>query len=177
MIVAREKAEYYGLPEKPARSRRPRRGSVVRGMLRKERLALTGLVLLGFSCCLFIAFYYAQVLITGYRISMAEKELARLRVESHDLYAKVNQLASLENIEAIAVHELGMVKPQNDRIVIVEQAGPVGQQAVAGNNTEDGRAKAITLNDTKEEQQRGQNWLIKTFADMVGKLEASIQTG
>ncbi|TYO95922.1 cell division protein FtsL [Desulfallas thermosapovorans] len=177
MIVAREKTEYYGLPEKPSRSRRPRKGAAMRGLLRKERLALTGLVLLGFSCCLVIAFYYTQVLITGYRISMAEKELARLRVESHDLYTEVNQLASLENIEAIAVHELGMVKPQNDRIVIVEQAGPVKQQAVASNDAEDGQAETVTLNDPKEEQQRGQNWLIKTFADMVGKLEASIQTG
>lgn len=176
MIVAREKAEYYGLPEMPAQDKRIRRRPAVRGLLRKDRLALTGLVLLGFCCCLIIAFYYAQVLITGYRIGTAEKELARLRVESHDLYAEVNQLTSLENIEAIAVHQLGMIKPQNDRIVVVQEVSPAQQQMVANNEGDTGKAEADTLGRSVEKQQE-QNWLLRTFADMVVRLEASIQTG
>jgi cell division protein FtsL len=133
-------------------------------------------VLLSFCCCLIIACYYAQVLITGYRISTAEKELARLRVESHDLYARVNQLTSLENIEAIAVHKLGMVKPQNDRIVVVQQVSPVEQPTPATGVGGAGKAQTGIF-DNPAEKQREQNWLIRTFADMVGRLEASIQTG
>ncbi|AGL02988.1 cell division protein FtsL [Desulfoscipio gibsoniae] len=177
MIVAREKAEYYGLPEMPVQNKHMRRRQAVRGLLRKERLSLTGLVLLCFCCCAIIAFYYAQVLITGYQISTAEKELTRLRVESHDLYAKVNQLTSLENIEAIAVHKLGMVKPQNDRIVVIQQVNPVQQQTDIAINDDDAGKTLAVIPDRPEEKQREQNWLIRTFADMVGRLGASIQTG
>ncbi len=177
MIVARENAElnaeYYGLPELPAQERRVRRRQVVRGLPRRDQLALTGLVLLSFCCCVIVAYYYAQVLITGYRLNMAETELTRLRVESHDLYARVNQLTSLENIEAIAVHKLGMVKPQNDRIVIVQEASPVVNQADNGDTV---RGEASSP-DSFMAKQREQNWLIRTFADMVSLWEASIQTG
>ncbi|WP_347488338.1 cell division protein FtsL [Desulfoscipio sp. XC116] len=176
MIVAREKTEYYGLPEMPAQDKRIRRRPAVRGLLRKERLALTGLVLLGLCCCLIIAFYYAQVLITGYRIGTAEKELARLRVESHDLYAEVNQLTSLENIEAIAVHQLGMIEPQNDRIVVVREVNPAEQQTVVKKEGDTVKDQANALGHSTDKQ-REQNWLIRAFADMVGRLEASIQAG
>lgn len=177
MIVARENAElnaeYYGLPEQTIQEKRVRRRWAARGLPRRDRLALTGLVLLSFCCCVIVAYYYAQVLITGYRLIMTERELTRLRIESHDLYARVNQLTSLENIEAIAVHKLGMVKPQNDRIVIVQEVGPVVNQADNG-DTVKGEASSP---DSLMAKKREQNWLLRTFADMVSLWEASIQTG
>ncbi len=176
MIVAREKAEYYGLPEMPKQGRGARRRSKPRGLPRKDQLTLTGLVLLSFCCSMIVVFYFAQVLITGYRMNLAETELTKLRVESNDLYAKVNQLTSLENVEAIAVHKLGMVKPQNDRIVVVQEASPVINQAVAANDGDAGRAGSSSL-DRPVQKQREQNWLIRTFADMVSMWEASIQAG
>jgi len=175
LIVAREKSEYYGLSEVPKQGRGARRHSVARGLPRKDQLALTIFVLLSFCCCVVVAFYFAQVLITGYRINIAERELTRLRIESNDLYAQVNQLTSLENIEAIAVHKLGMVKPQNDRVVVVQETSPVEKQTVAVN---DGNTVGAGSNDAiSVQKQRGQNWLIRTFADMVSMWEASIKTG
>jgi cell division protein FtsL len=160
----------------PKQGRGARRRPAVRGLPRKDQLALTVLVLLNFCCCVIVAFYFAQVLLTGYRINIAERELTRLRIESNDLYGQVNQLTSLENVEAIAVHKLGMVKPQNDRIVVVQEASPVEKQTVAANDGNTGRAgsnaQAISV-----QKQRGPNWLIRTFADMVSMWEASIQAG
>lgn len=174
MIVARENEEYYyGLPEQqPELVKRVRRRSVTRGLPRRDQLALTGLVLLSFCCCVIVAYYYAQVLIIGYQLNTAEEELTRLRVESHDLYAQVNQLTSLENIEAIAVQRLGMVKPQNDRIVVVQEAAPVINQAEHGDTVQAGTGSP----DSSMVKQREQNWLLRTFADMVSVWEASIQT-
>jgi cell division protein FtsB len=175
LIVAREKAEYYGLPQLP-KEKRQTPGKQGLRLVRKERLALTGMVLLLFCSCMVIAFYYAQVLITGYRLNKAEQELALLRTESHDLYARVNQLSNLEYIEAVAVHRLGMVRPQNDRVVVVEAVEPAGQKPAAGTVAAGEPAKKDDR-ETAAGARREQNWVIRAFADMVGRLESSIRTG
>jgi len=175
LIVARERVEPYGLPENHRRPRR--RAAAAPGLLRRERLALTGMVLVFFCTCVIIAFYYTQVLITGYRLSSAKKELAQLRKESHDLYTKVQKLSSLENIERIAVHKLGMVKPQNDRVVVVQAVEPAGETAAAG------VAAAAAEKDRAGEdralagERREQNWVINAFAKMVSRLEVSMHSG
>jgi len=151
----------------PAQEREEIRREAAHGLPRKDQLVLTGLVLVCFLSCVIVAFYFAQVLITGYRVSLAEEELTRLRIESNDLYAKVNQLASLENVEAIAVHKLGMVKPDNNRIVVVHSAGAVEQQNAAVKQSA----------NVASQPQRQSNWLIKTFADMVSLWETSIKAG
>lgn len=172
MIVAREKAQYYSLPELPGEKERPRRRPERRSLVRKEKMALTGLVVLFFCASVLIAFYYAQVLATGYWLNKTEGELAQLRKESHDLYTRVNQFSSLENVEALAVTQLGMVKPQYDQVVLVQSVAPVEQNSTAAGKT-----------GIKEESQQvagekdGQNWVIRAFTKMVGRLEASIHAG
>ncbi|MCG8401103.1 MAG: hypothetical protein MJA84_05850 [Firmicutes bacterium] len=175
MIVAREKAQHYSLPALPGEKKRPRRLPARGSLAIKEQLALTGLVILFFCSSVFIAFYYAQVLATGYRLNSAETELAMLRKESDDLYTKVNQISSLENVEALAVSRLGMVKPGNDQIILVQTTVPAEQAAntviaAAGSESvmEDGR-------HTGGEHER--NWVIRAFVKMVGQLEASINAG
>lgn len=176
MIVAREKAEYYGLPEMPQQKRRPRSHTTKRRLVRREKLALTGLVLLLFITCAMIAFYYAQVLATGYQLNKAKSELALLRKESHYLYTEVNQLSSLKNIEYIAINELGMVKPQNDNIVTVNKTEPAAQTENAVAAAAEKETKKQSLGAASENQ-REQNWVIRAFTDMVGRLEASIHAG
>lgn len=178
MIVAREKAEYYGdgaeyygLPQPPGERRpKPRRWRRPE-LAGKERLALTGMVLVIFCCCVIITYYYAQVLVTGYRLNKAEQELAMLRTESNDLYARVNQLASLEYIEAVAVHRLGMVKPGDERVVVVQNVAPPAQKKTgdaASGKAEKGPATG---------EQHGRNPVIEAFTGMVQRLENSIRTG
>jgi len=151
----------------PTQERQEIRRKAAHGLPRQDQLVLTGLVLVCFLSCVVVAFYFAQVLITGYRVSAAEKELTRLRIESNDLYAKVNQLASLENVEAIAVHKLGMVKPDNNRIVLVHGAGAPATQNAASKQIADGAGQT----------QRQSSWLIRTFSDMVSMWETSIKAG
>lgn len=175
MIVARENAEYYGLPEATREKKQFVRRPEKHKMVRKDQLVLTGLVILCFCSFIVIAFYFAKMLAIGYQLSMAEKELALLRVESHDLYTEINQLTSLKNIEDIAVNRLGMVKPQNDRIVVVQK---VEAKVPAG--TEAGVVAEEKKNESKgrdAEKQREQNWLINAFAKMVDTLEDSIKSG
>lgn len=175
MIVAREKTPYYDLPELPVDEKKQRRRQAGRRPLRKEQLALTGLVVLFFCTSVLIAFYYAQVLVIGYKLNKAESELAQLRKESHDLYTRVNRLSSLENVEALAVNRLGMVAPCNDQVILVQSVAPPkenAEPAVAATEPEN-RAVAGKAAGSESEQ----NWVIRAFTKMVGRLEASINTG
>jgi len=180
LIVAREKAEYSGWARLPEQKTRPGKRPAGQSLVRKEKLLLAGLVLVFFCSCAVIAFYYAQVLVTGYRLNQAQKELALLRKESHDLYAEVNELASLENIEYIAVHKLGMVRPQNDRVVLVQKVDPAEQAGKSSAVAADAVAAGAPVNEKEQaagQERREENWVIRAFADMVGRLEASINTG
>ena len=174
MIVAREKAQHYSLPALPREKKRPRRRPARRSLAQKEQRARTGLVVLFFCSSVFIAFYYAQVLATGYGLSGAETELAMLRKESDDLYTRVNQLSSLENVEALAVSRLGMVKPGNDQIILVQTTVPAEQAAdtvIAAAGPEDAEDGVHTGGEHER------NWVIRAFVKMVGQLEASIKAG
>ena len=173
MIVAREKPQYYSLPELPGEKKQPQKKPVRRSLEWKDKLALTGLVGLFFCSSLLIAFYFAQVLTTGYLMNKTENDLVQLRKESHDLYARVNQFTSLENVEVLAVNRLGMVKPQNDQVILVQSVVPMDQSAVAGT---DGTGVEHELSPAAGEK-REQNWVIRAFAKMVGHLEASITAG
>ncbi len=172
MIVAREKPQYYSLPELPGEKKQPREKPVKRSLKWKEKVALTGLVGLFFCSSLLIAFYFAQVLATGYLLNEAERDLVQLRKESHDLYARVNQFTSLENIEVLAVSRLGMVQPENDQVILVQSVAPPEPPAVADATG----AGEQELRQTADEK-RGQNWVIRAFTEMVGQLEASIKAG
>lgn len=171
MVVARERTESYGLPETPAPQERAGNRRRTSTWDRKDRLVFTGLVLLIFCSCVVISFYYAQIISTGYRLNKAQHELNLLRTESHDLYTKINQLSSLDYIEVVAVHKLGMVAPEQDDVVLVQapMANTVGNGAPAPVGTE---AEVMAVGD----EQTGHHPVIQAFADMVERLEKSIRT-
>lgn len=169
MIVAREKVQYHSLPEVPAVKERPRRRPARRNLVRKEKIALTGLVVLFFCTSVLIAVYYAQVLATGYLLNKTQGELAQLRKESHDLYTRVNQFSSLENVEVLAVNRLGMVKPQSDQVILVQSPAPAARtSSIADPAGGTGQMAA---------EKHEPNWVIRAFTKMVGRLEASIHAG
>jgi len=173
LIVAREKPQYYSLPELPGEKKQPRRKPVGRSLKWKEKMALTGLVGLFFCSSLLIAFYFAQVLVTGHLLNETENDLVQLRKESHDLYARVNQFTSLENIEVLAVNRLGMVQPESDLVILVQNAAPAELPAAADTDA----ASAEQGPRQAADEKRGQNWVIRAFTNMVGHLEASIKAG
>ena len=173
MIVAREKPQYYSLPKMPGEKKQPQSKPVRRSLKWKDKLALTGLVGLFFCSSLLIAFYFAQVLTTGYLLNNTETDLVQLRKESHDLYIRVNQFTSLENVEVLAVNRLGMVKPVNDEVIMVQSVVPPKLPAAA---SADGNGVEHELRQVTDEK-REQNWVIRAFTKMVGHLEASINAG
>lgn len=182
MIVAREKTEYYGLPQTPVKKEHTSSQRQTTRLVRKDRLALTGMVFLVFCSCVIISYYYAQVFSTGYRLNKAQQELNLLRTESHDLYTKVNQLSSLGYIEMAAVHKLGMVVPDNDDIVLVQ--APVSTQlpaetemaTTAGSKVDEPGVGSKKVSGKETKVRDGQNPMIRAFADMVERLEKSIRT-
>lgn len=173
MIVAREKPQYHSLPELPGKKKQPLREPVKRYLKWKEKFALTGLVGLFFCSSMLIAFYFAQVLATGYLLNETENDLVQLRKESHDLYARVNQFTSLENIEVLAVNRLGMVQPESDQVILVQSMAPPEQPAASDTDVAGAGQTPMQAADGKH----GQNWVIRAFAKMVGHLEASISAG
>ena len=173
MIVAREKAEYYGLPEQPEKKRRTRVRPPSAHMAMKDRIIYTGLVAIIFCSCAVIASYYAQVLATGYKINDAEKELSLLRTESNGLYADVNEISGLAYVETVAVKKLGMVRPANDEVVVVQAVSQAGLKSAAPAADRNAAGNKAEVKQTE----RDGNWMIKAFTKMLGRMEQSIQTG
>ena len=173
MIVAREKAEYYGLPEQPEKKRRTRVQPLATQLALKDRVIYTGLVAVIFCACALIASYYAQVLATGYKINAVEKELSLLRNENDGLFADINEISSLAYVETVAVNKLGMVRPVDNKVVVVKAVSKAEPKNEAQSAKPD-----VTVNkpETKQADDEG-NWMIKAFSKMLGRIEQSIQTG
>lgn len=161
MILAQEKTGYYGMSiEKPVRKRVIR----FKGLTRGRRIALTGMVLVGFLLGVLIIYCHSQISTLGYQISCLDKELAILRVENHNLEGEVRRLASLDRVERIAIERLGMVKPDSDNVLVVEVAVNDVQEPSGVSE----QRQAVALSSTGEEKQ---NLLIKAFTEMVNRLE------
>jgi len=171
LIVARGKPQYHSLPQLPGEKKQQRPKRVVRSLKLKGKITLLGLVGLFFCSSLIIAFYFAQVLVTGQMLNETKDDVTQLNKESQDLYARVTQFTSLDNIETLAVHRLGMVKPENDQTLLVQSAQPKPAPAT-------GTAAAAEEKPKQQaEEKPGQNWVIRAFTNMLGHLEASIKTG
>lgn len=116
MIVAQEKIGRHGFFEEALKQKKNRRRKAT---FKAEKLALLGFILLIFSVGVFITYYCAQMFTISYRINSLDKELALLRVENHGLESQIQQLINLEQIEYVAINELGMVKPDISNFLVV----------------------------------------------------------
>ncbi|MFZ5596334.1 MAG: septum formation initiator family protein [Bacillota bacterium] len=165
MVVAQEKYQQYSLPEEVVRvNRRPGRNRLPR----KGKLTLTGLVLLTFCTGLIIAYYYSQVLWSGYRTYSLKKELETLRQDTVALEEEIDRLNSLDRIEYVATNKLKMVKPGSRDVVVVKGNSAVegsggGQAGTAGARGAEGKAVAQAVG-----QESGKNRVVQTFANLMG---------
>ncbi|WP_051688055.1 cell division protein FtsL [Desulfofalx alkaliphila] len=176
MVLARESKEYslsqeeIKQPPQPQRQgRRAFRRSVV-----KQKLVLTAMVLCCFVMGVMVAYYYAQVAYVGYKIDLLQGKLAELRIESNNLEQEVNKLVSLKQIEAIAMGELGMVRPDGDKVVLVagtsvtpETAGEERSATHRDTAYRDRPRESITMQETPQDRQTQRNSIIQAFTEMV----------
>ncbi|MEG3070074.1 MAG: cell division protein FtsL [Candidatus Syntrophopropionicum ammoniitolerans] len=118
MIVAQEKTGYYRFPteETPPVKKITRRKRTLRN---RHKLVFIGLVLAAFLVGVAITVFCSQISTLGYKITRLEKELALLHKENYNLNEEIQKMSSLGRIEYIAVNKLGMKKPDDNNILVV----------------------------------------------------------
>jgi len=140
----------------------------------QEKVVLIALVSF-FAIAFIIAYYYTQLTIVGYQISQLEKDLALIKAEGQSLEANIDQLSSLERIEKTATTKLGMIRPPQDEVIVVEDNK---QSAIAGqasslsdshqlSNTEQKKEKSfIHLYQSHEKK----NQIIQVFTELMERM-------
>lgn len=126
------------------------------------------MVLFGFALGILITYFHAKMFTIGYQISSLQQELAVLRVENHDLDERVQQLASLDRVEKLAVNKLGMVKPDNSNILLL--ALDTRTQQPTGTGEKDGTAVSPLAGDSG-------SLLVRAFNELVNRLESKTWLG
>lgn len=119
MIVARERAD-YGLEEK----RRTVPVQVGSGEDKRARLSLMAMVVVAFLLGAAFSYVNAQAMNVGYQTETLRKEIGRLEAENQSLKTAVYKLDSLSRVEALAVTQLGMVRPTPNDVLFVAIGGP-----------------------------------------------------
>lgn len=164
MVVAQERYNHYSLPEEESRvQRRPKRNKLPG----KGRNTLTMLVLLTFCTGMLIAFYYSQVVISGYKIYSLNNRLVSLSQETVSLSQEVDRLNSLDRIEYVATTKLKMVKPNSGDVVVVkaslvaENSGvaPTGHVQPTGQSGQQARKTQSGAEKSK---------VVQAFANLIG---------
>ncbi len=120
MIVTKEKARAgYPLQQEPAQKRRPPGQERVQPSSRArtagrpaESLLLCVLILLLIAVSIGLIAQYSQVVALNYQIQQVDQQIAQLQKENERLALEVRSMSSLERIERIAVHELGLQYPE-----------------------------------------------------------------
>jgi hypothetical protein len=115
-----------------------------------------------------IAFYFSQVLITGYKIYRLEKEIVTLQQETNQLSEGILRLTSLDYVEKIATTKLGMVTPDNKNVVLVntDLGVSAGQQPEAEEAAGEGQTERGTVGEKPQEQQKSR--MLQAFANLMG---------
>jgi len=163
LVVAQEQPYYTSLPKKSLKARKKTR---VYCLPRRERLVLTGLVLLVFCAAILVVYFYAQVLIAGYQLNKAKKEINDLNIQAQAMTEDLGRLTSLERVEKVATTKLGMVKPDPGRMILVKTGPPAPPpgQVSAGGDPGDGLQPAPAA----VAQEKG-NWIIRAFTRLVAE--------
>ncbi|OAT81815.1 cell division protein FtsL [Desulfotomaculum copahuensis] len=168
MIVAREQP-YHQSP--PGEKRRPVPDPRPNTLPRRRQLALTGLVLLAFLTGIAVCYLHAQIMTTGCQIVSLQKNLGDLNVETRELSEQVAGLSSLQRIEQVATTRLGMVKPDNKNVVLVQATPqPSGSAAAAPSRTKP--AGVVRVPAAKD-----RNWVLQALAELVGHREGRTRPG
>ncbi|WP_051275784.1 septum formation initiator family protein [Desulfovirgula thermocuniculi] len=160
MIVA-EKQAYQHLPgERRRLAVRPR----PRARRSLERLSLTAAILFCVGLAILASLLYARILITAYHISRVQKEVAALELQTRSLAEDVSRLSSLERVEALAVRRLGMTKPDERRLVLV--------QAENSGNTPPAGKDGPGTGQAGEAPPGQQHWLLQALVELINRRPA-----
>lgn len=166
MIVAREQVRQdYNVYRKEKQKRAAFKQG--KSLNRRRRVGLTALVLLAFVTGVVISFYYAQVLVTGYRIHYLQNKLAALQKETDDLQGEIARLNSMERIEKVATQKLGMVRPGSSDVIKVGVTSAAPVQRTGG-------SEIIQRDKGKPGQQEEGSWVIQAFTDLVQEVKNGI---
>ncbi len=160
MVVAQEQPYYSSLPKK---SRRTRKRTRVHYFPRRERLVLTGMVLLVFCAGILVVFFYAQVLAAGYQLNQVKKQLNDLNIETKALTENVARLSSLERVEKVATTRLGMVKPDTSQMILVKVDLPAADSGGGARLEERSGPPPEAVAAAQEKN----NWIIQALVRLV----------
>ncbi len=162
MIVAQEKTGYFKLSDDAPRKKKL--AWKKKSYSKNHRLVLIGLVLAGFLVGVSITVYCSQIITLGYQITSLEKELALLRIENHSLDEEIKRMNSLERVEFLAVNKLGMVRPDENNILVVTVAGKDQPAGTPGPAADEGRVDGVTPAGKEKSS------LIRAFDELVNRL-------
>lgn len=160
MVVAQEGYNHYSLPEEESRVIRHPKKSWIPS---KGRYVITGLVLLTFCTGMLVAYYYSQVIASGYKIHSLSNDLAAISQETALLSEEVERLSSLDRVEYLATNKLKMVKPEGKDVVLVR--ADLAAERDEKNNTGPGDLMDKQLEDG---QSQGKSKVIQAFAYLMG---------
>lgn len=179
MVIAQEKPDMSlsirGLEEAKTAARQKKVFKKQKALW-QEKVVLIALMASFFAIALIIAYYYTQLTIIGYQISQLEKDLSLIKAEEQSLEADINHLSSLDRIEKIATTKLGMIRPPQDEVIIVEdnkQSTIVGQASSLSDshqpsNTGQKKEKSfVHLYQSHEKK----NQIIQVFTELMERLE------
>jgi cell division protein FtsL len=106
--------------------RRERAGEVsipaasgAREVHRNQIFVVLAVALVVIGCCLFYVWFQHQIISLGYETSEAAREEQALLQENKRLRLELASLKAPGRIERMAQHELGLVPPQKEQLIIV----------------------------------------------------------
>lgn len=126
MLAAKKLEEATYVPSKPSpepsrvQMLRPQAKPKVKPRFYKFLYVVTVISL--FCCGLYICSLAMAVATKGYEIARLKSEVSELETANARLRLEIAQLNSLERIEMIALHELGMVQPDRDDYMLLPGA-------------------------------------------------------
>jgi cell division protein FtsB len=132
LIVARKMQYYHAVPEK---QQKPNTGykkpSQRRTVNIRKRKALTR-VCVAMAVGILVISRFALLSEYNYNIRNLERELEELRKENERLELQHAQVMDINELEDYALHQLGMVYPDNRDIIYVAVQGTAEQALIAG---------------------------------------------
>jgi hypothetical protein len=165
VVVAQEQYDHYSLPQEKSPSKRRIKERSFSG---KGKHSLSILVLMFFGTGMLIAYYYSQVVVSGYEIAQLNNQISVIQQETDSLSGAVDSFDTLGRVEYIAVNKLKMVKPTNRDIVVVKSnlAEPV---SLNNNTSSDNVAEQGTAGqEAKSYVADRSSKVLQAFVNLIG---------
>ncbi|NTW06117.1 MAG: hypothetical protein HGA27_08385 [Peptococcaceae bacterium] len=164
VVVAQEQYDHYSLPQDKSPSKRRIKERRFSG---KGKHSLSILVLMFFGTGMLIAYYYSQVVVSGYEIAQLNNQITVIQQETDSLSGAVDSFDTLGRVEYIAVNKLKMVKPASSDIVVVKSSLAVSasqNNTSTDNNVKQGNAGQEAKSYVAERSSK----VLQAFVNLLG---------